>query len=124
MIKAPHLKLSEKFTIVNLREAHIQNYSDEIQKIINQAELEMKFEIMLAKIESEWTDLNLTLVPYKLSEDTYILVETDAITGIIEEHMTTLESLSVSANAAHVLDSIKKWQDLLIMMRGSLERWV
>lgn len=113
--------MSEKFTIVNLREAHIQNYSDEIQKIINQAELEMKFEIMLNKIQCEWEDLNLTIVPYKLSEDSYIIIETDSITGIIEDHLTTLEQLSVSANAAHVIEQIKKWQDQLQTMQTSLE---
>jgi hypothetical protein len=55
----------------------------------------------------------LTIVPYKLSEDSYIIIETDSITGIIEDHLTTLEQLSVSANAAHVIEQIKKWQDQL-----------
>jgi hypothetical protein len=43
LIKAPHLKNSANFTIVNLREYHIQNYRDEIQKIIEHANTELKF---------------------------------------------------------------------------------
>lgn len=46
---------------------------------------------MIKKIEDEWEELNLTIVPYKLTEDSFILVDTDAITGIIEDHLTTLE---------------------------------
>jgi hypothetical protein len=53
----------------------------------------MRFETLIRKIEEEWKELELTIIPYKMSDDTYILVEQDAITSIIEDHLTTLESL-------------------------------
>ena len=64
---------------------------------------------MLKKIEDEWEDMNLTIVPYKLTEDSFILVETDAITQIIEDHLTTLETLQKSPNASHLKEKVVKW---------------
>jgi hypothetical protein len=44
LIKAPHLKTQNKFTIVELREYNIQNYKDDIHQIIEHANTEAKYE--------------------------------------------------------------------------------
>lgn len=105
IIKAPHLKTSTKFTIINLREVHIQNYMDEVNKVIEQAEQETKYENIIAKIEHEWDYMKLKVVPYALSHpgtstgprsqgsEAFVLADTEAIFDTIEDHLTTLETV-------------------------------
>jgi dynein heavy chain len=124
IIKAPHLKTSKNFTIINLREVHIQNYFDEVRSIIEQANLELKYENILKKIENEWEHLKLDIVPYVQVPDTFILNESEKITSTIEEHLTTLEAVQKSKNATHVKDQIDEWVKNLVVMLENLEKWI
>lgn len=65
MLKAAHLKNSTTFTIVDLREYNIQNYSDEIKVIINYAHTESKYESVFLSIKSEWEKAELKIIPFK-----------------------------------------------------------
>ncbi len=94
LIKAPHLKNSQTFTIVNLREYHIQNYRDEISKIIEHANTELKYERVFKAIKEEWSKHELKIIPYKESMDSYILVNTETLSAAIEENLTTLENVA------------------------------
>ena len=93
LIKAPHLKNSSNFTIVNLREYHIQNYREEISAIIEHANTELKYEKIFKSIKEEWDSLELKIIPYKETMDAYILVNTDTLSNAIEENLTTLETI-------------------------------
>jgi hypothetical protein len=44
LIKAPHLKTQNTFTIVDLSEYHIRDYEDDIHQIIDHANTESKYE--------------------------------------------------------------------------------
>ena len=124
IIKAPHLKTSQKFTIINLREVHIQNYMEEINKIIEQADLEMKYENIIAKIEKQWDYMKLKIIPYAQTTESFILAEADANFETIEDHLTTLETVHQSKNASHVKDRIEEWIKNLIIMRENLSKWI
>lgn len=124
IIKAPHLKTSQKFTIINLREVHIQNYMDEVNRVIEQADLEMKYENIIAKIEREWDTMKLKVIPYTPSSETFILSDIDATFDKIEDHLTTLENVHQSKNAAHVKERIEEWMKNLIIMRENLQKWI
>lgn len=102
IIKAPHLRNSQKFTIINLREVHIQNYMDEIGKLIEQADLEMKYETIIAKIEKEWDSMKLKIIPYIPESETFILSNIDSTFDKIEDHLTSLENVLSSRNTLHV----------------------
>lgn len=106
MIKAPHLKNSTTFTIVNLREYHIQNYRDEIAKIIEHANTELKYERVFRAIKEEWAKHDLKIIPYKETMDSYILVNTETLSSGIEENLTTLENISQSKYAIHIKGEI------------------
>ena len=93
IIKAPHLKTSQKFTIINLREVHIQNYMDEVNKVIANADLEMKQENIIARIEHEWDFMKLKVVPYIPGSEVYVLTDTEATFDRIQDHLTTLQTV-------------------------------
>lgn len=124
IIKAPHLKTSQKFTIINLREVHIQNYMEEINKIIEQADLEMKYENIISKIEKQWDYMKLKIAPYAHTSETFILADADVNFDTIEEHLTTLETVHQSKNASHVKERIEEWIKNLIIMRENLSKWI
>lgn len=143
IIKAPHLKTSHKFTIINLREVHIQNYMDEVNKIIEQADLEMKYEGIISKIEKEWDYMKLKFTTTSTilsnvednskagsksknpsNDETFILTDIDATFDKIEDHLTTLESVRQSENAFHVKEKIEGWINNLIIMRDNLSKWM
>jgi hypothetical protein len=108
LIKAPHLKASTSFTIVNLREYHIQNYREEIGKIIEYANTELKYEKVFKSIKDEWEKNDLKIIPFKESMDSYILVQTETLTTSIEENLTTLETIAQSKYAVHIRGEIKE----------------
>lgn len=108
LIKAPHLKNSQTFTIVNLREYHIQNYRDEIAKIIEHANTELKYERVFKSIKEEWGKHELKIIPYKETTDGYILVNTETLSMAIEENLTTLENVSQSKFAIHIKGEIEE----------------
>jgi archaellum component FlaC len=96
LIKAPHLRNSTTFTIVDLKEYHVQNYNDEISQIIEHANTELKYETIYRSIQAEWEKLDLKIIPFRESDDSYLMVNTDTLSNAIEENLTTLESLSQS----------------------------
>jgi hypothetical protein len=100
------LKNSVNFTIVNLREYHIQNYREEIAKIIEHANTELKYERVFKSIKEEWDKHELRIIPYKESMDSYILVNTETLSTAIEENLTTLENISQSKYAMHIKGEI------------------
>jgi hypothetical protein len=142
IIKAPHLRTSQKFTIINLREVHIQNYMDEVNRVIEQADLEMKYENILAKIQKDWEQMRLKFTktilcnteetPQSVSSskrytgdaETFILIDIDATFDKIEDHLTTLEGVSQSKNASHVKEKTDGWIKNLIIMRDNLQMWM
>ncbi len=124
LIKAPHLKNSTTFTIVNLREYHIQNYAEEIQAIIKCANTEMKYEEVFRAIRRQWDDQELKIIPYKDSLDSYIMVDTDLLINNIEENLGTLEGIMSSPFAAHIRHDIEEQIANLRSMLKNLEVWV
>lgn len=54
LLKAPHLKNSTTFTIVDLREYNIQNNAADVRLIIDHANTEAKYENVFLTIRQEW----------------------------------------------------------------------
>ena len=63
-------------------------------------------------------------MPYKLKEEAYIITEAEAVFSVIDQHMTTLESVENSVYAIHVRDEIRRWIVDLKIMEAMLERWM
>ncbi len=59
LLKATHLKNSNAFTVVDLRECNIQNQAKEVRAIIEHANTEAKYESVFANIRDVWEKSNL-----------------------------------------------------------------
>lgn len=44
-------------------------------------------------IRDEWERLELKIIPYKNTLDAYILVDTEMLVAVMDDHLTTLESV-------------------------------
>lgn len=124
LIKAPHLKTQNKFTIVDLREYNIQNYKEDIHQIIEHANTEAKYETIFLCICDEWEKLELKVIPFKDTQNSYILVNTETLNQAIEENLNTLEVISQSEFAAHIKKDILAWILKLKTMHQNLETWI
>lgn len=87
----------------------MQNYRDEISRIIEHANTELKYERVYKSIKEEWDKHELKIIPYKETMDSYILVSTETLSSAIEENLTTLENISQSKYAAHIKQDIEDW---------------
>jgi 3-dehydroquinate dehydratase len=65
LLKAPHLRNSTNFTIVDLRENNIQNNATDVRSIIEHANTEAKYENVFLTIREEWEQSQLKIVPFK-----------------------------------------------------------
>lgn len=79
LIKAPHLKTQATFTIVDLTEYHIRDYEEEIHQIIEHANTEAKYETIFKSICDEWERLELKIIPFKDTQNSYIMVNTETL---------------------------------------------
>ena len=75
-------------------------------------------------IRDEWERLELKIIPYKNTLDAYILVDTEMLVAVMDDHLTTLESVQKSDYAAHVRDQIQEWIQNLNIMQANLGKWV
>ncbi len=117
-MKAPHLKNSNAFTIVDLREHNIQNLGAEVRAIIDHANTEAKYETVFMTIKQQWEDQNLKIIPFKEQVNDYILVNTDLLSEAIEDNLSTLDTIARSKYASHVSDEIS---ELVTKLRTMLE---
>jgi hypothetical protein len=124
LLKAPHLKTQAKFTIVDLRAHNIQNYKEDIHHIIDHANTEAKYETIFRCICDEWEKLELRIIPFKDTSNSYIMVNTETLNQAIEENLNTLEVISQSEFAAHIKADILGWIQKLKTMHANLEVWV
>lgn len=124
LIKAQHLKNSTTFTIIDLSEYKIQNYSEDIKLIINHAFTESRYENVFKSIRSEWEMAELRILPFKESDKDYVIANTDVLSDSIEESLGTLETLHQSDYAAHVRKEIEELIAVLKQMLDHLDKWV
>lgn len=124
LIKAPHLKTQNKFTIVELREYNIQDYKEDIHHIIEHANTEAKYETIFKCICDEWEKLELKIIPFKDTSNSYIMVNTETLNQAIEENLNTLEVISQSEFATHIKQDILAWIHKLKTMHQNLEIWI
>lgn len=85
-----------------MTEYHIREYEEEIHAIIDHANTEAKYESVFKSICDEWEKLDLKIIPFKDTSNSYIMVNTETLSQAIEENLNTLEVVSESSFAKHI----------------------
>ena len=79
-----------QFTFSDLVEAQVQQYFEEIQKVIDSAGLESGSHEELSKIDSFWKNLSLSFAPHKIDPSMYIVDNLNDIKEQISEQQIIL----------------------------------
>ena len=123
LIKAAHLKNSLTFTIIDLKEYQIQNYSGDIKQIIDHAFTESRYESVFNSIQNEWELVDIKVQPFKDSNKDYVISNTQTMSDAIEDNIGTLESIVASNYSSHIHGKIKEVIVMLRQMLEHLDRW-
>jgi hypothetical protein len=76
--------------------ANIYNYKEEMEMISKHANTELKYENDFNSICEAWEKLDLKIIPFKDTSDSYIMVNTNAVIEAIESNLNALEDMSKS----------------------------
>lgn len=123
LLKAPHLKNSTSFTIVDLREYNIQNNANDVRAIIDHANTEAKYENVFLTIRQEWEQSNLKIVPFKEQINDYVIASSELMSDAIEDNLSTLDTIARSPYASHVKSEIEELIQKLKTMLEHLLLW-
>jgi len=89
------VKPYEGFTFQNILDMNLFKFTDEICEIGERAGKEYNIETSMAKMKNDWTNISLSLKPFRLSNTCTVLGFDEAI-NFLDEHMTLSQTLLFS----------------------------
>uniref|UniRef100_A0A1Y1N5M7 Dynein heavy chain 1, axonemal n=2 Tax=Photinus pyralis TaxID=7054 RepID=A0A1Y1N5M7_PHOPY len=101
----------------------IQNYSDVISKIGDNAGKEYAIESVLDKMVREWDHNFMELTLYKTT-GTYIMKVADDILQLLDDHIVMTQQLSFSPFKGPFEERIDNWEEKLKTCSECLEEWM
>ncbi|KAK5644094.1 hypothetical protein RI129_007939 [Pyrocoelia pectoralis] len=101
----------------------IQNYTDVVSKIGDNAGKEYAIEAVLDKMMREWDHNVMELALYKTT-GTYIMKVADDILQLLDDHIVMTQQLSFSPFKGPFTERIDQWEEKLRTSSESLEEWM
>lgn len=84
---------AEGFTLRTLIDLDVIPYQDDIVAISRRATGEAKLVADLAKLEAEWKDLKLTVIPYKDRDNIFVLAGIDDLYTFLDENLANINMI-------------------------------
>jgi dynein heavy chain len=113
----------DKFSTEDILAMNLKDSLETIQKIGESAAKEYQIEQALDKMEKEWSEMNLTIVPYR-ETGTGVLRGVDDINTILDEQITMTQTIMFSAFKGPFEERIDEWNRKLCAVSDLLEVWV
>eukprot|EP01041_Mallomonas_annulata_P000832 gene832-1621_t len=113
----------EDFTTEQIIALGLKDHLETIQKISESAAKEYQIEQALDKMEKEWTNMMLTISPYR-ETGTGIIKGVDDINVVLDEQITMTQTVMFSAFKAPFETRIEEWNRKLCLVSDVLEVWV
>ncbi|XP_071452908.1 dynein axonemal heavy chain 1-like [Hetaerina americana] len=101
----------------------ITSAAEKLCNIAESAGKEYGIESTLSKMEKDWEDTNLEVLPYK-DTGTYIIKVTDEITQLLDEQTILVQTLMFSPYKAAFEEQVMEWEHNLRMSQEVLEVWL
>ncbi|CAG9321581.1 unnamed protein product [Blepharisma stoltei] len=120
--KRAGLQLSRQlnFSLEWAIENGIMKHQELIEEISEQATREQSLENAKAKMESDWDNVNLQIIPFKGS---YILVNNEGIWEMLDEQIMKTISMCSSPYIAFMEKEILVWKNNLLRIQDVLDEW-
>jgi len=117
------LNPNERYTLTNVLEQGLQNYTDIITKVSESAGKEYAIETALDKMLNAWEKVNLVIEEYRETK-TCILKEVDIYMSLLDEHITLTQAMTFSSFKGPFEERIEKWNNTLQVVSEVIEEWV
>lgn len=114
------LPTNQPLTLSMLDKLGIFKYGTEIMEISGQASSEATLVLMLKKVEDSWNGLCLIVLPYKNTNDYFILGSLEEVQITLEEAMINLNTIITSKNVTMIKARVEEWINSLNIMNNIL----
>ncbi|KAL7746739.1 hypothetical protein RI367_007902 [Sorochytrium milnesiophthora] len=114
---------AEDFTLKSLIGLNLLDKLDIITKICDEAGKEYTIEATLNKMENEWRQVVLDILPYR-ETGTFILKPSDEMTRLLDDHIVLTQSMNFSPFKKPFAERITLWDGKLRVMQEVLEEWM
>lgn len=84
---------------------------------------EFQIEVALDKMQSEWNEVKLEVVPYK-ETGTSVLKGVDELQALLDEHVTMTQAMMFSAFKGPFEERIENWDSTLSLVSEVLDEWM
>lgn len=109
-------------TLRKVVDFHLEHLLDQFEIISVGATKELQLQLNLAKMKSEWVNMNFTTSPYK-DTDLRILSGLDEIQALLDDHLIKALSMRGSAFVKPVEAEVREWYSLLDRVNKTIEEW-
>ncbi|KAG5868936.1 Dynein heavy chain 1, partial [Gonioctena quinquepunctata] len=117
------LQWTPVITFNDCLELGVENYTDVMTKIAENATKEFSIEQTLEKMIAEWATNRLDLNPYK-DTGTYIMKIPDEIQQMLDDHIVLTQQLSFSPFKGPFEEKIDAWEEKLKITDYVIEEWM
>lgn len=107
---------NQSLTLIMLEKLGAFKYGSEIIDVSIQASSEATLEAMLKKVEDSWKIVNLIVLPYKNTNDIFILGSLEEVQVTLEEANINLNTLISSKNTLMIKSKVEDWINSMAIM--------
>jgi len=100
----------------------VQNYTEEIKQISENASKEYTIEIALNKMMDEWNGVKLRLLPYN-DKDINISTISDKELQMLDDHILITQQLSLSSFKGVFEEPLIQWEHELRLSKDVIKEW-
>ncbi|KAJ3111551.1 Dynein heavy chain 1, axonemal [Phlyctochytrium bullatum] len=111
------------FTLTDLLNMQLLDRVDVITKVCDVAGKEYSIEAALDKMDAEWKNIVLEIIPYK-DTGTFIMKASDEVVRLLDDHIVMTQSMSFSPFKKPFAERIALWESKLRTVQEVLEAWM
>eukprot|EP00736_Rhodelphis_marinus_P008343 Rmarinus@m.28773 len=110
-------------TLSKILESNLEDRLDDILAVSEVASKEYVLEKALEKMKKEWSTIKLQYIEWKETKSA-ILVHTDDILGLLDDHMVKTQTMMSSSFIGPLLAAAKEWEATLNDISAVLDEWL
>lgn len=97
--------------------------TDDIVDVGERAGKEYNIEQQMIKMKNDWTQIELTLKPFK-NTGTYTVSGFDDAMQILDEHIVITQTMMFSPFRMFMLEEIEEWNKTLLYVSECIDEWL
>ncbi|RKO93938.1 dynein heavy chain, N-terminal region 2-domain-containing protein, partial [Blyttiomyces helicus] len=112
-----------EFTLTDVLKMNLLERVDSITRVCDVAGKEYAIEAALDKMDTEWRNIALEIIPYK-DTGTFIMKASDEVVRLLDDHIVMTQSMSFSPFKKPFAERISLWESKLRTVQEVLEAWM